>query len=1187
VTKDALLVLGSISCKSHWQKMCERLFNLLTAAIAKYIAAPIKKMRGYLLNFLVVIWTLVKGFWAFRSQTLRKIVDGIEKEHFRSNIAVAPYTYAWVRRKIGSVERHPWLAISATIEIYFVCLYATKFMQPGWFGLKIPTHIEDYYRDFQNINMGLLTTQAALVAIVYPLVIAFVGLLFEARTTTGGRLNIFFKETESFVTGGSSLLLCAALAFQVVFTGQMPLRMSAAMTFLNCVWFIINVGGLSFFLLNAFYYIQPQTRSKLLWRYVVNIAWRVELHSLLMMRRLIHADYFGYIPNYLNDEGRAVSDRSGALTAKKPTVLMSIFASMYAEAININLGTERELYDVDFGILKVVAESWLRSQRQNSKARLAFKSALGGNEGNVPLAFIESSTLAWHQKFLIKISYRFKSKSRYAPPQTTEKLLKEIIADLILLVERGSVQEFDTHLQALTDLHVFLFQIAEAVPNANGDQVNYAVIEGNVSTLTVGDGWIRPYRDLFKRVLDRLRQEPEFFSRCVYIGPNLYYGASKSIPTSALKSINSIAFHLFWKLKEWAVATHKAETNEEEKLGTIFKLKPAPAAIYDGAWRSFVAGWERLLSCLYDRAAFKQENNWDYFTQIFDALWRHLHDTLIMVGATAMGGDLLGVSWSNDLLVRWYETWVGVAALNRDFLLRKSIITTDLLKKSWIEITAEPLSLIGERTFTPFDIFCCIIQNLWLDSQFVLACVFVEWIQKMGSSSIAPIAARKVLRHEVYDHAAVNFAQSPSSILDLLAIIIRIVSSGGRLDGSYASLLGGLSSELIDLTKDPLVSARMYSSWGVGDIYQLHRAQVLIMVATANDGAPSATLPQDFIKILRHHVESDYNVSFRLTYHFGKLLEAIDQFAPITDIPIVSAIKGADVQANFVALCSVTRAYISLIKDKLEELFNTRVQALPLDEARILAITHVAGKSAFNITTAEFPVPLFAEVTNVQAQLFPFTISTNNYERGGLTKPLMAQPSDDSIFDSTVHEYVGRIVLGDILHQGRMQTLTADTPDTWWTVVKRLVRRIERQGGKAILIVANVSSPRWLSEWRWNGAISGSARKPPDLEFKSDANKPSSYQFDINNIAVYRAPIEPTCCYLFPQSLLRKVEFTEYASGQLVLTEFENDPNNVRQGVLKVTFARRVTIGRHRITRINFGSVQSSLQAHSNRNSNE
>lgn len=78
------------------------------------------------------------------------------------------------------------------------------------------------HNDFQDVAIGLLSAQAVLIALVFPLIIALIGVLFELRTTSGARLNIFLKETESLVVGASALMLAAALAMQFLLFPHLP-----------------------------------------------------------------------------------------------------------------------------------------------------------------------------------------------------------------------------------------------------------------------------------------------------------------------------------------------------------------------------------------------------------------------------------------------------------------------------------------------------------------------------------------------------------------------------------------------------------------------------------------------------------------------------------------------------------------------------------------------------------------------------------------------------------------------------------------------------------------------------------------------------------------------------------------------------------------------------------------------------
>ena len=165
------------------------------------------------------------------------------RDHFARNPTTAALADSWGRRIVEGATRHTWIVVGIALSLYSALTFLSLRVEPSWIGLSISPLSGDYYRDLQDINVGVLSAQAALVALVFPLVIALVGLLFEGRMTSGGGLSVFFKETEAVAVGGSSLLLCAAIAIQLPIFAAVPARMGAAWTVANGGWFVLNLAA--------------------------------------------------------------------------------------------------------------------------------------------------------------------------------------------------------------------------------------------------------------------------------------------------------------------------------------------------------------------------------------------------------------------------------------------------------------------------------------------------------------------------------------------------------------------------------------------------------------------------------------------------------------------------------------------------------------------------------------------------------------------------------------------------------------------------------------------------------------------------------------------------------------------------------------------------------------------------------
>lgn len=300
---------------------------------------------------------LVKGLLAAPKPSLLGIVRQMERYYWRQNAVVATSAYPWPRRFLEAMTRHLFVAIISIALVYFAVAWLAVHALPISASLRAPAHVEDFYRDFLNINVGILTAQITLVALVYPLVIAMVGLLFEPRTTLGGRLSVFLQETAAIPTGCSALLLCAALAIQLLTTSQFPIRAIVTMTALNCVWFILNIAGLGFlFLANAIAYIHPGSRPRLLRRYTVNVAWRSELRTLMARNRLFNAVQYGYLPGSSGSEINSGVGDQNELEPIPKVLTHPFFRDLGDPVTSVTFRRKRTLIDVHLPTIAIVAE---------------------------------------------------------------------------------------------------------------------------------------------------------------------------------------------------------------------------------------------------------------------------------------------------------------------------------------------------------------------------------------------------------------------------------------------------------------------------------------------------------------------------------------------------------------------------------------------------------------------------------------------------------------------------------------------------------------------------------------------------------------------------------------------------------------------------------------------------------------
>ncbi len=855
---------------------------VLASALHKYMGALSRWMRD---TSAATLFS-TRAFAAFARPSLRRLVARAHRHHFRRNPAIRAFRYTWWRLRINGIANHPFLSLGSLVLIFvgggLIAAHLVPEPNVKWLvaGLK--------HGDFQDVAVGLLAAQAALIALVFPLIIALIGVLFELRTTTGARLNIFLKETESLVLGGSALMLSAALAIQLLLLPHIPAAVSVAVIALDVIWFVMNVLFLAFFLFNTLDFVRPERRATLFRRYIVNVAWRAELRNLITYNQLTQAVEYGYLPTTPGDL------ESGAKILVSPMSLDSIPA-----AVRIPIRESSVLSNVFLPVLHVVAEAWLQIAHARPESDgltwLVFEPVpMRTYSGDIVLARSpQGLPLTSLQRLLVRLAFRFKNAARQESAPDTVAFLKEHVADLLPLIDAGRIQEFESGLSQLVDLHVFFFKIAQSPRDSAADEpFSFAEISP-FEFQTVGESWAREYRDVLKRAVARLSIEPEFFATCAFLGARLYRELKDVARPSALTSITRIAATLFWRLREWSEAAQQAESGGTGNPGIAFRLSATRSGTYAEAWRDFVAGWERLGTEIADFPVSTAEE-WPAMNSRYWPVWDHLTTTATMVAAGAKGGDLLAVDWSTDMLIKWYEhihrRWGDEAD---DLLSSKFLLTPDALSEHWNDVTAKTQSLLGD-TLQPRSVFTAAVENAWQDVQLALICVLIRWSAQTTATGAAAIAARKLLHSETHDHdSEAGYPRAVfGSAATALEAIIRIAYAERRFDAGHSAAVSTLAERLDDLTTEPYVSGRIYSSSAVHDVHQLGTEQALILAVLARRAPVGSRLPSDIETVLQTILSEDDVHARRLLARLEQIRDALRQLNPAVHGSLFSGLAG-------------------------------------------------------------------------------------------------------------------------------------------------------------------------------------------------------------------------------------------------------------------------------------------------------
>lgn len=1086
-----------------------------------------------------LIGALVAG--AFGA-TLVGVVRDIERMHFRRNATLRDFRHNAAMCLMRWMTRHVGLSV-----VLLVAVYAGTEAMTWWQPLGGPDgpDLEDYFRDFQAVNAAVLGAQATFIGIVFPLVIAFVGLLNQGRASFASRLTIYVEETAAIFVGASSLLLCVAIVLQMLFAGQLPVRVVAAGAALNILWFSLNVAALAFFILRTIDYLHPGKRTRITKSYVANVAWRREFRDIVLQNRWLGAAHYNYLPagrdtDVFEKTGARVW-YSGLFDAGDPVVQRRTRRPMI-------------LNDVHFGLLAPVIRHWLaHAEREDDGNGHTLVFPLHPNTETKSPIILARATLRPGQVSRWAIAAAISLRRDRSDPSTineTSRLLKEMIADLLVLIDQRQAEEFGAQLSLVHDFQAFLFAIAQAT----GEDFNYAQMETGF-TGVLSTEWMSQYRDLHRRATERLADEPEFFGRCAYTAAHTYNRCDDTISPRALTALLTIPKNLFHHLMQWSVNELRAEGGTPPGAGGAFVLRRRDD-VHAGAWRSFVAGWERTFEAL-SRPVRDGGANWHELARHSSGMREHLRHSAFMVGRAAWTGDTLAVNWSSDLLLNWithaerqWDVEPGWWAFQTEEL------TLEWLELDWADVQARSLSSIPELAPSPSATFSGVMRNAWQDFVIALSAVCVHWLIKAGADGAAARAAHVLLQHRRHDRGDESaIADNRMDSHSVLAALLRITGSGTRFtEQSYAYLFEQLAADLDGLGEEPWVSMRIYSSGGGLGFSRLYVEHALLIMAA---GVRPEVHINDTLRRMVTEVD-DETLRRREDYLrslSGVLADAVttEEHASIFEA-VASPVAGA-----FIERLEAARQLVGATLTALTDHRLRAIQDAPLDPARLNDVADAAAAQAFE--PVRFPLNMFREIVRTNQPFQVFTLRANNQDKGAFTTPLIAHAisNEERWWRETMVETVSRVIWRDVLDATPFESLDGGTPEAFWHAVRDGSAALRKIGLKPLLVVGSVMTPAWLNDWRWRER-GGRTPKPADLTINREEGQPEGYEFSLNETPIFRGQTYRGEAYLVPREMLSRAQFHDYEDGRPVRVRFEDDAVDAWRGTLLVEFQHAVQL---------------------------
>jgi len=162
--------------------------------------------------------------------------------------------------------------------------------------------------DIEHHFFTLWTVQAAVAAMIYPIVIGFVPLLLQRRHSAKASLHIYLHDSAAILTGLSALFLVAAMGVQFFFIPMVWESTLDKWLILDGIWFLANILGVIWFLARTFDYLRPERRADIMRAYAINHVWPVEMRRNLEYHLFLGAIHYGWLPGPIYGDNESDSN---------------------------------------------------------------------------------------------------------------------------------------------------------------------------------------------------------------------------------------------------------------------------------------------------------------------------------------------------------------------------------------------------------------------------------------------------------------------------------------------------------------------------------------------------------------------------------------------------------------------------------------------------------------------------------------------------------------------------------------------------------------------------------------------------------------------------------------------------------------------------------------------------------------
>jgi hypothetical protein len=1065
-------------------------------------------------------------------QSLRQRVAREVAEWRAANAFWREHRLSRRRKWLLAVASRP-LAVVSVLVLGGLGLSAITGIVPAHHWVQIPvTNFE--IGDRVDYFSALWTTQSAIVALVYPIVIGFVALLIERRTRNKSLLAVYLHDSAALLAGLSSLALVGLMGLQFLALPYIGDSSLGVWVVWDGVWLLGNLVLTGYFLRRTFAFLLPRHRETTVRRYLTQVAWPEEVRGLMMRQLFRHA-----IANRLVD-GTAWDGSNAA-----PAILLGQVMNVGEDCLAVRLGDRpRTLLNVRMALLSRVTRRWQERAAIPSTvgdARgddlvslgpvLAFPvDPLATYQGKVVLCRVDRGpALTGYESWLVRRTFVF-GRAPHRLDTSVLAILTDAAAEARASLQSGEVDTFET------DMEVYvrhLVDLVRASDTADDQQrpFSLAVLAGSgLMERPAYEEWLRPIYGLIDAAAARMSGEQAFvdelMSALVSLTGQTRHSAAQPL---VLHSMHATSF-LMSRVEVWWVEQIQNGQAFEPRCNASGRL-PAPSyGVHDNVWRHFAGAWEALGKALLPRAA--DVADWNVL-RAAEQLEEHLGLTGNLLLDCVMSGDLNGTAWATDLLLNWFENLRhGLDEHASGGVRRRSWVDFGQLRLPWTEVAAPQNEFSNDLLRQRKSVAYLATLHLWIDH----GCIALYRMSSLAAANLPVDGAVAQSFAHLFSGTATkggrSYAQHKlfANADDLLAAMLRQQFGSQK----YTSSLDEQVERLSDRRRNrkDMIGGRVYSHSGADDVRSLVDGFLLVwLLAVRPNWTPSAAIRGTLEQLAASRVGGTRDIQ-----------DAFSDWRSRLTGPSHAALKERFIRLKVVVgnefsyeeAVAPIDATLAILIDHLARRSRERLLATPIAQARLDEIATAASQSAFAAPANGFPMSRFERIEHRAEPLArEFVERFNQCNRGELTDPPLvdAPHGEGAFFSESMQHVVASAVADAAVSQLPRRRAKAYRAAMFWRIVRQFGEHARAQGQHPMLWIGNVFEPEWLGDALY--PTDELPTTPPGLasHHEPGTRNPDGYQGSLGPVRVFHAYVPPGTAILLVEEALEEIIFVPRRTG--------------------------------------------------------